>query len=156
MTPPQGLLVCCLASVCLAEADPFVYFGQGRHGPLCTQALEEQTKEVCYYEPEKVCETKTYTYKVITGEEDGECKEVEVCKNSGFHKRSAEPFYGYGYGYGFVECEKETREVCRKEPIVEEKSKDRELCRLQPKKVCEEKTFKVPRLVCEELEEEEE
>ena len=26
----------------------------------------------------KVCETKTRTYKVVTGYEDGECKEIEV------------------------------------------------------------------------------
>merc|ERR1712210_249272 len=63
-----------------------------------------------------------------------ESKEVEVCKFPGFHhKRSAEPHYGH------IECEKETKEVCKKEPVVEEKSKDFELCHLEPKKVCEEK-----------------
>merc|ERR1711971_903980 len=82
-------------------------------------AFVEETKEVCYIEPEKVCETKTRTYKVITGYEDGECKEIEVCKFPGFHhgKRSAEP-------HGYVECEKETKEVCKKEPVVEEKTKE--------------------------------
>ena len=35
----------------------------------------------------------------------------------------------------------------------EEKSKDREYCKFMTKKVCEEKTFKVPKLVCEEIEE---
>merc|ERR1712037_357339 len=54
-----------------------------------------------------------------------------------------------------IECEKETKEVCKKEPVVEEKSKDFELCHLEPKKVCEEKTFKVPTLDCEEEEKEE-
>ena len=46
--------------------------------------------------------------------------------------------------------------VCKKEPVVEEKSKDFELCHLEPKKVCEEKTFKIPTLHCEEEEEAEE
>merc|ERR1712127_247575 len=162
------LLVCSLAPACLAlpaaeaeaeaEAGPHGYYGHGYHGPLCTHALEEKTQEVCYYEPEKVCETKTYTYKQITGYEDVECKDIEVCKHPGFHKRSAEaeaePHYGYPYVH--VECEKETKEICKKKPVVEEKSEDKELCRFQPKKVCEEKTFKVPKLVCEELEKEEE
>merc|ERR1739842_80165 len=54
-------------------------------GPPCKHAFVEETKEVCHIEPEKVCETKTRTYKVITGYEDGECKEIEVCKFPGFH-----------------------------------------------------------------------
>merc|ERR1712112_337006 len=94
------------------------------HGPPCKHAFVEETKEVCHIEPEKVCETKTRTYKVITGYEDGECKEIE--------------------------------EICKKEPVVEEKSKDFEICHLEPKKVCEEKTFKIPTLDCEEEEEKEE
>ena len=40
--------------------------------------------------------------------------------------------------------------------MVEEKSKDFELCHLEPNKVCEEKTFKIPTLHCEEEEEAEE
>ena len=101
-----------------------------------------------------MCETKTQTYKVVTGYEDGECKEIEVCKFPGFHhrrRRSAEP----GPHYGHIECEKETKEVCKKEPVVEEKSKDFELCHIEPEKVCEEKTIKVPTLDCEEEEKEE-
>ena len=47
------------------------------------------------------------------------------------------------------------KEVCKQEPVVEEKSEDREYCKFMPKKVCEEKTFKVPKLVCEEIEEKE-
>merc|ERR1712060_353094 len=117
-----------------AEPKPDAYGFYGHHvyhGPPCKHAFVEETKEICHIEPEKVCETKTRTYKVITGYEDGECKEIEVCKFPGFHhKRSAEPHYGH------IECEKE--------PVVEEKSKDFELCHLEPKKVCEEKTFKVP------------
>ena len=116
--------------------------------------LWEETKEICHLKPNRVCETKTQTYKVVTGYEDGECKEIEVCKFPGFHhrrRRSAEP----GPHYGHIECEKETKEVCKKEPVVEEKSKDFELCHIEPEKVCEEKTIKVPTLDCEEEEEEE-
>merc|ERR1712209_138132 len=40
------------------------------HGPPCKPAFVEETKEVCHIEPEKVCETKTRTYKVVTGYED--------------------------------------------------------------------------------------
>merc|ERR1712024_248478 len=81
-----------------------------------------------------------------------------------FAAPSAEPkpdaygFYGHHVYHGppckhaFVE---ETKEVCKKEPVVEEKTKEFELCHLEPKKVCEEKTFKVPTLDCEEEEEEE-
>merc|ERR1712110_277166 len=133
------------------KADAYGFYGHHLyHGPPCKHAFVEETKEVCHIEPEKVCETKTRTYKVITGYEDGECKEIEVCKFPGFHhKRSADPHYGH------IECEKQTKGVCKKEPVVEEKTKEFELCHLEPKKVCEEKTFKVPTLDCEEEEEEE-
>merc|ERR1712222_140083 len=124
------------------KADAYGFYGHHvYHGPPCKHAFVEETKEVCHIEPEKVCETKTR-----------KCKEIEVCKFPGFHhKRSAEPNPHYGH----IECEKETKEVCKKEPVVEEKSKDFELCHLEPKKVCEEKTFKVPTLDCEEEEKEE-
>merc|ERR1711936_735 len=134
------------------KADPYGFYGHHLyHGPPCKHAFVEETKEVCHIEPEKVCETKTRTYKVVTGYEDGECKEIEVCKFP-HHKRrrSAEP--EPHYGVKFIECEKETKEVCKKEPVVEEKSKDFELCHLEPKKVCEEKTFKIPTLHFEEEE----
>merc|ERR1712179_530562 len=115
-------------------------FGHGYHGhgrgyivSPCTHTLEEVEKEICHLEPEKKCETKTHTYKVITGYEKGECKAIEVCKHPPHHKREASP-----YGYGYIKCEKE------------KKAKDHELCRLEPKKVCEMKTVKVPKLVCEE------
>merc|ERR1712055_380881 len=125
-----------------AEPKPDAYGFYGHHvyhGPPCKHAFVEETKEVCHIEPEKVCETKTRTY-----------KEIEVCKFPGFHhKRSADPHYGH------IEGEKETKEVCKKEPVVEEKTKEFELCHLEPKKVCEEKTFKVPTLDCEEEEKEE-
>ena len=73
-----------------------------------------------------------------------------MCKHA-YWKREAEAEARYGY----VECEKEMKEVCKQEPVVEEKSEDREYCKFMPKKVCEEKTFKVPKLVCEEIEEKE-
>merc|ERR1711973_340365 len=76
------------------EADPgYGFYGHHvYHGPPCKPAFVEETKEVCHIEPEKVCETKTRTYKVVTGYEDGECKEIEVCKFP-HHKRrrSASP-----------------------------------------------------------------
>merc|ERR1712055_241963 len=109
------------------KADAYGFYGHHvYHGPPCKHAFVEETKEVCHIEPEKVCEFPGF-----------------------HHKRSAEPHYGH------IECEKETKEVCKKEPVVEEKSKDFELCHLEPKKVCEEKTFKVPTLDCEEEEKEE-
>merc|ERR1712055_981648 len=111
-------------------------------GPICKHEYEEKEKEICHYEPEKECETKTETYTLITGYEDGEdCKDVEVCKSPYRRKRSAkaDPHYG---GY-FIECEKETKNICNKVPVKEEKSNDFELCRLKPKKVCEMKTIKV-------------
>merc|ERR1712172_432636 len=121
------------------KAEAYGFYGHHvyHHGPPCKHAFVEETKEVCHIEPEKVCETKTHTYKVITGYEDGECKEIEVCKFPGFHhkERSAEANPHYGH---IVECEKE------------EKTKEFEICHLEPKKVCEEKTFKVPTLDCEE------
>merc|ERR1711971_1315982 len=124
------------------KAEAYGFYGHHvyHHGPPCKHAF--------------VDETKTHTYKVITGYEDRECKEIEVCKFPGFHhkKRSAEPNPHYGH---IVECEKETKEVCKKEPVVEEKTKEFEICHLEPKKVCEEKTFKVPTLDCEEEEKEE-
>ena len=153
----QVLLLPSLVATALAapsaKAGPHGFYGHVYHGPPCTHVLVEKTKEVCYYEPEKKCETKTSTYKVITGYEKGECKEVEVCKHPLWRRRrAAEPKAHYGY----IECEKETKEVCKQEPVVEEKTEDHELCHFTPKKVCEEKTFKVPTLACEEEEKEEE
>merc|ERR1712114_124225 len=132
----------------LATGDPgyghgfglgHAFHGHG-HGYLvspCKHTVEEVEKEICRYEPEKKCETKTQTYKVITGYEKGECKEIDVCKHPLHHKREARP---HGYGYGYVACVKEKKE----------KSKDRELCHLEPKKVCKMITVKVPKLDCEE------
>ena len=66
---------------------------------------------------------------------------------------------GKHYGFGYVahaECEKGTKEVCNQEPVVEEKTQEHDLCRYEPKKECEEKTVKVPKLVCPQPEKKEE
>merc|ERR1712209_155462 len=66
-------------------------------------------------------------YKVVTGHEKEDCKEIEVC--APFHHRK--------------------KEVCKVVPKVEEKSEDVELCHIEPEKVCEEKEVEVPKHVCE-------
>merc|ERR1719500_789139 len=53
-----------------------------------------------------------------------------------------------------VECEKETKEICKKVPIKEDITKDIEFCKGTPKKVCEDKEVKIPKITCEEPEEE--
>merc|ERR1711963_991181 len=108
-------------------------------------------------EVEKECETKTKTYTKITGYEDTDCKEIEVCKNAiyhhgpGFYKREAEAEAGH-FGHVAIECEKEIKAVCKKKPTTEEVSKDFELCRPKPNEVCEDKEIKVPRVICEDPE----
>merc|ERR1712179_572954 len=131
-----------LALLATTTALPsFVFFGRGHGGysghrvPHCIHQLEDVEREVCRYEPERMCETKTQTYKVITGYEKGECKEIEVCRPSFYHKREAS-------GYGYIECEKEKKEY--------------EVCRYERKEVCEMKTVKVPQLLCEDIEEKKE
>merc|ERR1712126_281868 len=89
------------------------FHGHG-HGYLvspCKHTVEEVEKEICRYEPEKKCETKTQTYKVITGYEKGECKEIDVCKHPLHHKREAS-----AHGYGYVACVKEKKEICKASP----------------------------------------
>merc|ERR1712243_227034 len=155
-----AISLCVLAH--LATGDPgyghglrlgHAFHGHG-HGYLvspCKHTVEEVEKEICRYEPEKKCETKTQTYKVITGYEKGECKEIDVCKHPLHHKREAS-----AHGYGYVACVKEKKDICKSKPTIEEKSKDRELCHLEPKKVCKMITVKVPKLDCKEEEEAEE
>ena len=70
-----------------------------------------------------------------------------------YHRRAAEA-EAEPHGY-YVECEKETKTVCKKTPVTEEVSKDFELCRPKPTEVCEDKELKVPKIVCEEPEAEE-
>merc|ERR1712165_367091 len=149
-----------LSVVSLSSAGYFHPGYHGYHHPLvkCERVVETVTKKLCRIEVEKECVTKTKTFKKITGYEDGECKEIEVCKHAlpyhhGYlHKREAEADPHHPY---YVECEKETKEVCKKEPVIEEVSKDFELCHPKPTKVCEDKEIKVPSVVCEEPESEE-
>ena len=103
------------------KADPYGFYGHHLyHGPPCKHAFVEETKEVCHIEPEKVCKTKTRTYKVITGVhmgyKDGECKEIEVCKFPGFHhgKRPAEP-----HGYVELSVRRRPRRCARRRPPVD-------------------------------------
>merc|ERR1711963_1379652 len=132
------------------------YGGFGYHGyhAKCERQLEVVTKKFCRIEVEKECETNTK----ITGYEDTDCKEIEVCKHAiyhhgpGFYKREAEAEAGH-FGYAAIECEKETKTVCKKKPTTEEVSKDFELCRPKPNEVCEDKEIKVPRVICEDPEE---
>merc|ERR1712179_757458 len=65
-------------------------FGHGYHVSPCTHTLEEVEKEICHLEPERKCETKTQTFKVITGYEKGDCKEIDVCKHPLHRKREAD------------------------------------------------------------------
>merc|ERR1711874_200068 len=145
------------AMISLSSAGYFHPGYHGYHHPLvkCERVVETVTKKLCRIEVEKECVTKTKTFKKITGYEDGECKEIEVCKHAlpyhhGYlHKREAEADPHHPY---YVECEKETKEVCKKEPVIEEVSKDFELCRPKPSEVCEDKEIKVPSVVCGEPE----
>merc|ERR1712227_1042874 len=61
------------------------YGGFGYHGyhAKCERQLEVITKKFCRIEVEKECKTKTYTK--ITGYEDADCKEIEVCKHAIYH-----------------------------------------------------------------------
>merc|ERR1712055_1081279 len=126
----------------------------------CTKEIETITKNLCRLELEKSCETKTKTFVKITGFEDTDCKEIEVCKHS--HGYYGHGFHGYhGYhgkreAHAVIECEKETKEICKKVPIKEEVTKDIEFCKAIPKKVCEDKELQVPKITCEEEVKEEE
>merc|ERR1711953_606774 len=149
-----------LSVVSLSSAGYFHPGYHGYHHPLvkCERVVEAVTKKLCRIEVEKECVTKTKTFKKFVEYKDSEdCKEIEVCKHAlpyhghFYHKREAEPHHPY-----YVECEKETKTICKKEPVIEEVSKDFELCRPKPSEVCEDKEIKVPRVVCEEPEAKEE
>merc|ERR1712098_427424 len=83
-----AVTLCTLLGVALGapEAEPghigygYHHIGYHHHGPICTTEYEDVVKEFCHYTPDKKCETKSHTYKVVTGYEKGECKEIEVCK----------------------------------------------------------------------------
>merc|ERR1712243_86966 len=129
-----------LMATTTALPSNFVYFGNRHHHgghrlgggysvshtvhthrvPHCIQEFEEVEKEVCRFELEKKCETKTQEYEVITGYEKGECKEIEVCKRNFYHKREAR-------GYGRIQCKKEKKEVCKRTYCGEEVKRLRSL-----------------------------
>merc|ERR1712241_1215837 len=73
-----------LSVVSLSSAGYFHPGYHGYHHPLvkCERVVETVTKKLCRIEVEKECVTKTKTFKKITGYEDGECKEIEVCKHA--------------------------------------------------------------------------
>merc|ERR1712141_494880 len=137
----------------VAAVSSHGYYGYHHPHVKCTRVLETVTKKLCRYDLEKECVTKTKTFTKITGYEDTDCKEIEVCKHAlPYHHRRAAEAEPHGY---YVECEKETKTVCKKAPVTEEVSKDFELCRPKPTEVCEDKELKVPKIVCEEPEAEE-
>merc|ERR1711936_495689 len=112
------------------------------HNPYhkCTKEIETVTKNLCRLELEKSCETKTKTFVKITGYEDTDCKEIEVCKHPyGYYGHGFHGYHGYHgkrEAHAVIECEKETKEI--------------EFCKAIPKKVCEDKELKVPKITCEE------
>merc|ERR1712066_840090 len=153
-----SLAVLAVCSVAGVSSHGFGYFHPGYPHPhvKCERVVETVTKNLCRIDIEKECVTKTKTFVKITGYEDTDCKEIEVCKH-GYHygpgyygKRAAEAdAEPHGYVY---ECEKETKSICKKKPVTEEVSKDYELCRPKPNEVCEDKEIKVPKLICEDEE----
>merc|ERR1711862_212330 len=84
-----AVTLCTLLGVALGapEAEPghigygYHHIGYHHHGPICTTEYEDVVKEFCHYTPDKKCETKSHTYKVVTGYEKGECKEMR-CANT--------------------------------------------------------------------------
>jgi len=124
--------------------------------PKCTKEIETVTKEFCRLEFEKTCKTETKTFFKITGFEDKDCKEIEVCKHGfyGYHGYGYHGYYGKREAHAPVECEKETKEICKKVPVKEEVAKDIEFCKGTPKKVCKDVEVKIPKIVCEEPEDE--
>merc|ERR1711915_85843 len=153
----EGLL---LLFIGFAAGAGHGFYHHGHHGyhgylfthPKCTKEIETVTKNLCRIEVEKSCETVTKKFFKITGFEDKDCKEVDVCK----HPHGYHGYHGYHHGYhgkreahAPVKCETEKKEICKKVPVKEEVSKDIEFCKGKPKKVCEDKEIKVPKIKCE-------
>merc|ERR1712024_28544 len=160
--PPHHIMIAApvllLASIAVT-VNSHGFYHHGYHVPhvKCSRGLETVTKEHCRIDVEKECVTKTKTFVKITGYEDTDCKEIEVCKHAlpphpgHFWRKRAAEAEADPHGY-YVECEKEMKTICKKKPVTEEVSKDFELCRPKPTRVCEEKELKVPTVVCEEPE----
>ena len=71
-----------LCSVTAAAGHGYHHHGYHHHGhPKCTKEIEIVTKNFCRLEFEKSCTTETKTFFKITGFEDKDCKEVEICKH---------------------------------------------------------------------------
>ena len=70
--------------ITLLPSVPAHFYHSGYHGyhghHLCQTRLAIEKRELCHVEYEKECETKTRTFTKITGYEDVDCKEIEVCK----------------------------------------------------------------------------
>jgi hypothetical protein len=149
-------LIFLLAGVAVAAGRGYHHHGYLHHNhPKCTKEIETVTRQFCRLEFEKSCKTETKTFVKITGFEDKECKEVEVCKHGygesdkrtygniilpciGYHGHGYHGYHGYHgkrEAHAPVECEKETKEICKKVPIKEEVTKDIEFCKGTPKKV---------------------
>ena len=75
-------LIFLLAGISAAAGHGYHHHGYHHHKhPKCTREIETVTKELCRLEFEKTCKTETKTFFKITGFEDKDCKEVEVCKH---------------------------------------------------------------------------
>jgi len=141
-----------LSFVGLAAASGYGY------GPACTKELVSITVKACRLEAgERECtsETKVVGDKISY---DKECKEVEVCKPVHFIPRVAGHYGRYGKRSAdaeaeasYTECEKETKEVCKRVPVKTPVEKEVETCSSSPKEVCEDVERKVPKLVCSQV-----
>eukprot|EP00091_Calanus_sinicus_P006839 TRINITY_DN17613_c0_g1_i1.p1 TRINITY_DN17613_c0_g1~~TRINITY_DN17613_c0_g1_i1.p1 ORF type:complete len:184 (-),score=68.12 TRINITY_DN17613_c0_g1_i1:156-659(-) len=157
-------LIFILAGVAAAAGHGYPHHGyhppHGYHPlkhPKCTKKIETVTRQFCRLEIEKSCKTESKTFFKITGFEDKDCKDIEVCKHGyGYHGHGYHGYHGYHgkrEAHAPVECEKETKEICKKIPVKEEVTKDIEFCKGTPKKVCEDKEVKIPKITCERPEE---
>jgi len=125
--------------------------------PACKKELVTLTLKACRLEAgEKECtsETKVVGDKITY---DKECKEIEVCKPVHFIPRVA-GHYGGGYGKrsaeaeaSYTECEKETKEICKRVPVKTPVEKEVETCSQTPVEVCEDVERQVAKLVCSEV-----
>merc|ERR1712035_2704 len=141
------LMILCLAG--LATAAHFPHPGPFGHGRRCSKELVKITVNKCRLDHDEECTTETKVVGDKISYKKGECKEVDVCEPIHFVPRhifkreaSAEPGY-------HPECEKVTKEICKREPVKEPVEKEVEVCVLTPKQVCEEVETSAPQLTCE-------
>merc|ERR1719292_86387 len=143
-------IVVFLGTIGIAFSIPAHAFGHLHHSPCIKEPSTIKVTE-CKLVPDKTCSTETVKIgEKITGFENGDCKEIEVCKLGyrGFHgyhgKRSAEADPGYVH----APCEKVTKEVCKSVPVKADINKDIESCTEVAKEVCEEVDKIVPKVTC--------